>query len=178
MMKKLLYIGVGVSGVGKSTWIKNRIAQNGGAYISRDEIRYSMLQPGDNYFDNEKEVVNTFCAIAQDNIDNGVEKEIYLDATHLSPKSRRKVLSRLNLQNVEKVILLYFNIPTEIAIQRNAQRTGMACVPEGVIIGMAKSLFIDFENKEDNVDEIWEINEKGEVVNVKDFSNIWPTFGA
>lgn len=171
-MKKLLYMGVGISGVGKSTWIKNRVAQKGGAYISRDEIRYSILQPGDNYFDREKEVIATFCAVAQDNINSNINKDIYLDATHLSPKSRRKILSRLDLQNVEKIILLYFNIPIETAIKRNAQRTGMACVSETIIINMAKSLSVDFENKENNIDEIWEINERGEIVNVKDFSNI------
>ena len=172
MMKKILYLGVGISGSGKSTWIKQRVKQNGGAYVSRDEIRYALLQPGDAYFDREKEVVATFCAVAQDNINSNTNKDIYLDATHLSPKSRRKILSRLNLQQVEKIILLYFNIPIDEAIKRNAQRTGMACVTNDVIINMSKALSIDFDHPENKINEIWEINKEGVITNVKNFSNI------
>ena len=90
-MKKHLYLMVGVPGSGESTYAKN-ILKDGDIYISRDEIRYSLLTEEDDYFAKENEVIKTFI----DNIDKSlVNKEycgdVYADATHLSPKSRAQV---------------------------------------------------------------------------------------
>lgn len=41
-----LYLMCGDAGCGKSTWIKNHIDEND-VHISRDVIRYSMLEPND-----------------------------------------------------------------------------------------------------------------------------------
>ena len=55
-MKKHLYLMMGVAGSGKSTYAKN-ILKDGDIYISRDEIRYSLLTEEDDYFAKENEVI-------------------------------------------------------------------------------------------------------------------------
>ena len=50
-----LILMMGIPGSGKSTWVKNHMKSDD-IYISRDEIRFSLLQPGDEYFSKEKEV--------------------------------------------------------------------------------------------------------------------------
>ena len=54
-----LFLMMGAPGSGKSYWAQHHI-QPTDKYISRDEIRFSMLQENDDYFDKEGEVFNKF----------------------------------------------------------------------------------------------------------------------
>ena len=54
-MAKQLFIMIGAPGSGKSTWVKKQLRNDIDAYVSRDEIRFSMLQEGDAYFKYEKD---------------------------------------------------------------------------------------------------------------------------
>ena len=47
---------VGCPGSGKSTWAKKHLPDT--YYVSRDEVRFSLLQDGEDYFSHEKEVFN------------------------------------------------------------------------------------------------------------------------
>ena len=49
-----LYVMCGVPGCGKSTWCKNNVPEDA-VYVSRDEVRFSMLKPTDAYFSKEQE---------------------------------------------------------------------------------------------------------------------------
>ena len=60
-----LYILCGPSGCGKSTWSHQYIAfedalGNDIRYVSRDEIRFSIIKEEEDYFSHEKEVFKTF----------------------------------------------------------------------------------------------------------------------
>ena len=56
-----LYILIGVPGVGKSYFAKKKLMEGPGwKYISRDEIRYSLLKEGEDYFSHENEVFEKF----------------------------------------------------------------------------------------------------------------------
>ena len=57
MKQKKVWILCGIPGSGKSTWIRKQIAENGGVHCSRDEIRFSLLKDGEDYFAHENEVV-------------------------------------------------------------------------------------------------------------------------
>ena len=104
-MKELVLM-MGVPGSGKSTYARN-IIKTGDIYISRDEIRYSMLAEDDDYFAKENEVVRTFIQAIDDALINTqYEGKVYADATHLSPKSRGQVLNLL--KNKDKMIYFYF----------------------------------------------------------------------
>ena len=55
MKNKKLFLLCGCPGSGKSTWARQRINTHGGYHISRDEIRFTLLdERGGNYFDYEK----------------------------------------------------------------------------------------------------------------------------
>ena len=161
-MKKHLYLMVGVPGSGKSTYVKSML-KYGDIYVSRDEIRYSLLTDEDDYFAKENEVIRTFI----ENIDKSLVMEeycgdVYADATHLSPKSRAQVLNQL--KNKDKVSVIYLDIPLNIILERNAQRKGRALVPENVVRRMYNSIILP--TKEEGIEELIIIDENQNVKEV------------
>ena len=139
---KKIYILCGVPGSGKSTWARKQIEEldGKGIIISRDVIRFSMLGEDDAYFAHEDEVFNEFIRQVQEAINDQEHTSIFIDATHLNEKNRNKVLSRLWHMDKDVVIGVYFDIPLEECLRRNALRTGRALVPETVIKNMYESL--------------------------------------
>lgn len=123
---------VGCPGSGKSTWIKERVNKYGGAWCSRDEVRFSMVKEDEDYFSRETDVFarwikNINKVIKDDNV-----TDIYVDATHISTASRHKTLRNLNLVNVD-VIPVVVQTNLETCIKRNNCRTGRERVPESAI---------------------------------------------
>ena len=137
MNQKRLFLLSGPAGCGKSTWAKKRVETHGGIWISRDAIRFSMLEEGEDYFSHEEEVFDLFLRTIQNEINNPIATNIYVDATHLNKAARDKVLRRLNLDLLDETICVFFNIDAETAIERNEPRTGQAHVPRSVIRRMA-----------------------------------------
>lgn len=163
-MKKRLYLMMGVPGSGKSTYVKSML-KYGDIYVSRDEIRYSLLTDEDDYFAKENEVIRTFI----ENIDKSLVMEeycgdVYADATHLSPKSRAQVLNQL--KNKDKVSVIYLDIPLNIILERNAQRKGRALVPENVVRRMYNSIILP--TKEEGIEELIIIDENQNVKEVRE----------
>ena len=148
---KHLFLMCGVAGAGKSTYlskIKNA------AIISRDEIRFSIIGDFDDYFAKENEVFATFIQKIQKAIDNEEgPKEIYCDATHLTKKSRDKVLNALNLTNVENITILVVRPSLTEALKRNAQRSGRKYVPNYVI----RRMWSQFERPEEDENRIFDV---------------------
>ena len=163
MKQKKVYLTVGIPASGKTTFIKNRIKEFGGLHISRDEVRFSLLKPEDDYFGIENKVFAVFAQRVQNaiNDENGPD-EIYVDATHISEGSRRKILKRLDLKNAE-VITLFFNTSLETALKRNSSRTGRALVPESAMLSMYSNITKPSTEKY----VVWTINEDGEVISIE-----------
>ena len=162
-MKKHLYLMMGVPGSGKSTYAKN-ILKDGDIYISRDEIRYSLLTEEDDYFAKENEVIKIFI----ESIDKALETKeycgnVYADATHLSPKGRAQVLNQL--KNKDKVSVIYLDVPFKTIIKRNAERSGREFVPETVIHRMYNSVILP--TRKEGVEELIIIDENQEVKEVR-----------
>jgi predicted kinase len=142
IQSKKIYILCGVPGSGKSTWARKQIEEldGKGIIISRDVIRFSMLGDDDAYFAHEDAVFDEFIKKIQEAINDQEHTSIFIDATHLNEKNRNKVLSRIWRMGDDVVIGVYFDIPLEECLRRNAQRTGRALVPETVIKNMYESL--------------------------------------
>ena len=144
-MSKTLYIMCGIPGSGKSWYANNVLMNKHTVYISRDEVRFTILKDSDEYFDKEDKVFRSFvnqinyALGAEDNID-----AVIADATHLNWRSRRKLLNTLKIpinktnRNI-KVIPVWMNVPLFMCKQRNEHREGRAFVPIDVINSMDHS---------------------------------------
>ena len=132
MKQKTLWLMCGVPGSGKSTWVKEQIAEKGGVHCSRDEIRFSLLKEGEDYFAHEDEVVALWLEKVTNAINDPEVENIYVDATHLTEKARAKVLGELPKGDYF-VTTVFFDVPLETCIKRNDNRTGRALVPHSVI---------------------------------------------
>ena len=162
MKHKRLFLLCGPSGSGKSTWARNRLSQYGGYYISRDAVRFSMLEDNEDYFAHEDEVFKEFIKEIQECIDLEEDcNDIYVDATHLFGGSRRKTLKALKNLNKCYLIGVYFITPIEVCKYRNSLRNGRAMVPDDVI----DNQFRRYNTNLVGFDEVWEINMEGEKVN-------------
>ena len=132
MEKSKLYLMMGCPGSGKSTYLKERFSQPP-VVVSRDVIRFAMVNEDEEYFSKEKEVFREYI----EQIRNALKfnKEVFADATHLNESSRAKVLFALghDLKNVE-VNVIWVRVPLEVAITQNELRQGTrAYVPKSVI---------------------------------------------
>ena len=93
--KKILFVMVGIPGSGKSTWCRKEIEKAGekAIHISRDDIRFSLLGPEDDYFDKEEETYATYVKRIQDAIDGDDYDYIFADATQSTERSRNFLLN-------------------------------------------------------------------------------------
>ena len=134
-----LHIMVGIPGSGKSFYIQQKNVD----YVSRDEVRYSILTDEDEYFDKEKEVYKEFVNQIVDKVYDGVE-DLYIDATHLNENSRGKLLKSILRKMPEQVNIVFevFLTNIETCLKRNARRTGRAQVPATTILSMYRDLVV------------------------------------
>ena len=139
MKRKKVFLMCGVPGSGKSTWIQK---QGDGVWCSRDAVRFTWLKDGEDYFAHEDDVFEAWIKEIQKAIDdeNGHEN-IFVDATHLNKKARKKVTTRLIFNTDDEKIAVNFIVPLETCIERNEQRSGRALVPRSVI----RRMFYSFE---------------------------------
>jgi predicted kinase len=149
-----LVLMMGVPGSGKTTYAKKFIGEND-IYVSRDEIRFSLVTEDEPYFSKEDEVLKTFIS----KVDEGIVKAkryVVADATHLNAGSRAKLLKNLH-NKPDNVYVLYVAVPLEVALERNAQRSGRALVPETSIRNMFQSLSLP--KKEEGIDVVLLLDE-------------------
>ena len=154
-----VFVMCGPAGSGKSTWLINQMQPQTDICVSRDTIRFNLLKDEEDYFAHENEVKEIFFNAIANNTSCSEWENVFIDATHLNPKARNQTL--WNISKHCSVIAVSFEVPVEVAIERNAQRTGRARVPENVIRNMAASYKIP--SLYEGFDEIWHINAKGEI---------------
>ena len=168
MKQKRVFLMSAPSGAGKSTFIKERIFNYGGIHISRDKVRFDMVSEDEDYFAHEDEVFNEWIRQCQEAIDGDVHRDIYIDATHISDRSRAKTINCLNI-NRDEVMLICVRVvvPVEVCKYRNSLREGRARVPDEVISSMYKNFSYPSKRYSwaPKFDEIWEVNAEGILVN-------------
>ena len=115
-----LYVMIGASGSGKSTFVLNELKTN---HVSRDIIRFRIVDENEAYFSKEKEAFREFIKVIQMFLDN--DMDVVADATHLHPRSRAKLFNALNINKTKtKVIAVVMRTPLDECIRRNELRKG------------------------------------------------------
>jgi predicted kinase len=135
----------GCPGGGKSTFAKNKVTKND-SYISRDQVRFSILKPDEKYFSKEKQVFSLFIQEVNNEIskwsmdkNKNIKHNIYVDATHLTKKSRAKTISRL-AHLYDSLSCIFIDTELYTCLERNSKRNERECVPETNVIDMFYSI--------------------------------------
>lgn len=122
-MKKILYVMCGAAGSGKSSWVRDHLHTLPGytKVVSRDDIRFTLVKEGEEYFSKEKEVFKQYIEEIKDGLrycDTTVA-----DATHLNEASRTKLLRALGpaLYDVE-VDAVVIKTKLETVLNQNENR--------------------------------------------------------
>ena len=137
-----LYILCGLPGCGKTSWTRNKMADNTSstdpnwAYVSRDEVRFSMITEKDDYFSKEKQVFEEFVNRICGNLSDAWTQNVIADATHLNEISRDKLIYAIRRKRPNlplHITMVYFDIPLKVCKFRNDKREGRAHVPDEVM---------------------------------------------
>ncbi|MCS6884243.1 MAG: AAA family ATPase [Acidobacteriota bacterium] len=120
-----LYLTCGVPGAGKSTWLSQNL--NGVQIVSSDNKRLELF--GDETFQGDNEKVFTECRIDVERFLSAGNK-VAVDATNILRAHRANFL-RLAASVGAHTTVVYFDLPLEAAIERNAKRSRQ--VPESDI---------------------------------------------
>lgn len=154
-----LILVCGIPGSGKSTYLSQFRHNFNCKVISRDEIRFSLLQEGEDYFSHEDEVEKNMWN--QINEALAANKNTYVDQTSLTPNSRSYLLKHVT-SHFDELIIIWFNISKEICLERNENRINTrAYVPRGVIRRMAMQMVPP--SIEEGFDKIYVYNENNKL---------------
>lgn len=115
-----LYLMCGIPGSGKSTFLKNRVHSPTSIIISRDEIRFSLLKEGEDYFSHENEVTKIFWKRINEELDKG--NNVFADQTSITPRSRKWLLKHIKRYNSANIIWVKASLET--CLKRNEMRAG------------------------------------------------------
>ena len=103
-----LYILCGPSGCGKTTWCNAFMRENDVRYVSRDEIRFSMLKDDEDYFAHEVDVFKEFTGTLAQTLVDGFD--VIADATHLNARSRQRLTQAIDMYITDyNIIYVVFN---------------------------------------------------------------------
>ena len=163
-MNKKIYLLCGAPGCGKSTWAKENAHPVDDVIISRDEVRFSIVKENEEYFSHEDEVFDSFISKIRWAMD-AEGKNVFIDATHISPRSRMNVLHKLNLVDVD-IIPVVFKTSLATCLNRNGARSGRARVPDSVVANMHNSFKEPDYNEMFKYKKIIYVHEDGSEVEV------------
>lgn len=160
-----LYILHGCPGSGKSYFAKHYIQKKDTVYVSRDDIRFSLLEDGEDYFGKESIVQDRFYTDIAKNLELGFD--VIADATHINvpsiQKTLRNVERRMDTSTLDDyaITLVYFDTPLCVCLLRNAMREGRRHVPQKVIKDMYRKSPTPAQIHDDipQIDYIWTIGE-------------------
>ena len=138
---------VGAAGSGKTYFAKNHLMKNDENlyYVSRDEVRFSIITDENEYFSKENEVFQIFINKIKYYLDSKTFacSGVIADATHLNWPSRRKLLNALGILNGAypnlEIIPVVVRPELDVVLERNNQREGRARVPKDTVIHMRNS---------------------------------------
>lgn len=116
-----LYVLCGVAGAGKSSWVTSHMNPQTDIRVSRDEIRFSMLEPDDDYFAKEKQVYREYITQINKAIAQGYN--VFADATQINTASRKKLLRNI-YSHPDAIECIWIKVPLLDALTHNEFRRG------------------------------------------------------
>lgn len=158
MKQKKVFLLAGPPASGKSTWVRANVTP-GSEWISRDSVRFAIVGEDEEYFSHEDEVFDTFINYINQTLENPNIDQIFIDATHLNRRSRRKTISRIRMANVEELNCIYFTTPKSVCQARNSLRKGRSKVPTSAIDNMFNSYSVP--TKDEGFTHIYTVNAEG-----------------
>lgn len=157
-----LYLMCGTPGSGKSTFLKEHIKENNSVIVSRDAIRFSIVKPDEEYFSHEDEVTKTLWKQINEALAAG--KDVFVDQTSLTPRSRKWLLQ--HVEGYRYANLVWIDETLETCLERNEMRRGTrAYVPENAIRRMYNQ-FIE-PSLDEGFDYIFRYNSKENKITYK-----------
>ena len=135
-MKPTLFMMIGAPGSGKSYFAREKLHGliENSDYISRDDIRFSLLKEGEPYFAHERATYDIFIKRIVDALMN--HRNAIADAVHINWPSRRKLINNIkkymDVTSID-IVPVIVTCSRETALERNSKREGLANVPDNVI---------------------------------------------
>ena len=164
-MKQTLYIMCGVAGAGKSTFAREMLEDDTTLWVSRDEIRFSLLSEHDNYHAKEREAWKIFVNTISKYLKLGYS--VIADATHLTRRSRARLLNSLSFnRKAVEVCVVYVATSVEMCIERNSQRFDRRHVPTHDVFEMGENL--ESPLLMEGFDRIIVVDENGDIAYIKE----------
>lgn len=136
-MNKLIML-CGIPASGKTYFSKMLCEENSYVTVSRDAIRFSLVNENKEYFSKEDEVFDKFVELINKHGAHG--KTVVADATHITPQSRAKLLTRINWDCFDSLQVEVFVVSYQEALERNSKRVGREKVPEHIINNMYEKI--------------------------------------
>lgn len=148
-----VYVMSGLPGSGKSTWAARHLPFI--PYVSRDDIRFKYLKPGDEYFKYETQVWDDFISQIATIANSG--QDVLIDATHINVRSRKKLYRSLKawLEVDYEINVIFMDVCLSKSIERNESREGLRKVPEDAIRNMFNSMEVPLMGEDTKIKEIW-----------------------
>lgn len=133
-----LYIMIGVPGSGKTYYATHEKSCDD-KYVSRDEIRFSLLRDREDYFSHEDEVIDIYYTTIADHLNAG--HTVWADATCLNFKSRSWFISKLekmvDFKGLDiEVVAVFMDTTYYECTSRNAMRGERTRVPDKAMYNM------------------------------------------
>ncbi|MBK1811647.1 ATP-binding protein [Clostridium sp. YIM B02505] len=133
LLKKRLYILIGIPGCGKSYYADHNLKDNSTVIISTDEIRKSLFGSYSFCLNTNNLVIKT----AKENIKTELlNNNVIFDATNTNKKYRKSIIN-IGLKCNAIIIGIVFNTPLHICLERNERRCSERKVPKNIIMKMS-----------------------------------------
>lgn len=123
-----LFITVGISGSGKTTWAKKYCSEHNALLIDTDDIREELW--GDPADQQRPEVVFNL-AYQRMNEALRIERDVVFCSTALTPRIRKDIIKEMDNPELHYKIAVYFPATLELASVQNHKRSRV--VPEEVL---------------------------------------------